>query len=68
MKVYSQGTIVHMAEWLGRVTAKNEVYLANAGILPGLKHAYGEGDWLLKGESFLCLQPHVYQTALKSTL
>ena len=36
-----------MAEWVARQTAEQEVGSSNPGIPPLLKHACGEGDWLL---------------------
>ena len=36
-----------MAEWVARQTAKQEVGSSNPSIPPLLKHACGEGDWLL---------------------
>ena len=36
-----------MAKWLVRQTAEHEVGSSNPGIPPLLKHACGEGDWLL---------------------
>ena len=36
-----------MAEWVARQTAEQEVGSSNSGIPPLLKHACGEGNWLL---------------------
>ena len=36
-----------MAEWVACQTAEQEVGGSNPGIPPLLKHACGEGDWLL---------------------
>ena len=38
---------VAVAEWVARQTAEQEVGGSNPGIPPLLKHACGEGDWLL---------------------
>ena len=38
---------VAMAEWVAHQTAEEEVGGSNPGIPPLLKHACGEGDWLL---------------------
>ena len=38
---------VAVAEWVARQTADQEVSGSNPGIPPPLKHACGEGNWLL---------------------
>ena len=38
---------VAVAEWVARQTAEQEVGGSNLRIPPLLKHACGEGDWLL---------------------
>ena len=43
----SEGSPVAVAEWVACQTAEQEVGGSNPGILPLLKHACGEGDWLL---------------------
>ena len=40
-------TLSTEAEWVARQTAKQEVSGSNPSIPPLLKHACGEGDWLL---------------------
>ena len=52
---------VAVAEWVARQTAEQEVGGLNPGIPPLLKHACGEGDWLLCWHYTLakCVAPQV---------